>query len=372
MNKVKENYLWWQQAGWEWYAEVRLRRETDPIYAQQESFLRNLFQKEASRWLREKGRPLRVLDYGCGFGRHIKYLHPLDGVQIYGCDQSASILAAGRTLLLGLFPELENRLTLVEPNQCLPYEDDSFDVVLTVSVLTHVAPEDLHGRVTELRRVAKHIVLNLEMPPAPHSLLWDEIHNGCWFHNLVEAHQTVGPCRIEVDADALAPRFAIYTIWPEAEPPGARMLFEGTWLEEPGQLAGAMMDACLKYAKSCQVSVQEKFGHQALSNQELYAANLQLAAVNRDLRALENTRAVRFSYWLSNHRRLRWVLGKGFDTVSGFRRWLLRLLGLRREAEEREGPLPQAAQLDAIATGDDEQERLTAASGEQLREDRGY
>ncbi|MHC4481579.1 MAG: class I SAM-dependent methyltransferase [Planctomycetota bacterium] len=381
--ETRKNYQWWQDAGWEWYSELVRRRHEDPTYARQEAYLKQLFEDSAARWVQQKGRPLKVLEYGCGFGRHLKYLHQIEGIEVYGCDQSPSMLSVAKVLLLGRFPELEERLTLIEPDQRLPYEDGFFDVAFTVSVLIHVAPADLAGRVAELRRVADGMLLNVEFPPAPHSVLWDEVHEGCWLHNIVGAHQAVGPCSIEVDADTLAPAEAIYRVDPGSDDHSVKMLFRGEWAEEPEQLRRSTVDSMLEFAKYCRSRAQESFWRESNMSRVLGAANTEyrqdnaeyrrvnaeLRASVRDLQgevrglnaqvaffrhrytALESTRAVRAAYWLARHRRLRRVLKAGFDVVSGFRSGLLRLLGLRRESGELPAPPSQGAGVGGSAAG---------------------
>jgi len=333
MGGTDKNYLSWQQTGWDWYMELRLRRQSMPIYESQEKYLKGLLAAKAAEWLREKGRPLKVLEFGCGFGRHLKYLHRIEGLDVYGCDQSPAMIQTAHTLLCGQFPELRDRIILVEPKGRLPYEDGAFDVAYTVSVLLHVSPEDLHGRTAELRRVAGHMVVNVEPPPAPHSFLWDEAHDGCWLHDLVGAHRAAGPCRMEVDADALAPLQVVCRVFPDAG--GLRVLHKGQWTDDPGQIHSVLTDVLLEFAKYSREQAQRRSQEASAQLSELRQAVLQLQGI-------QQSRAFRVARWFGGHPRLKSVLGGIYTAVAGGRQLVLRAFRPTRRAEAGPSAAPPA------------------------------
>jgi ubiquinone/menaquinone biosynthesis C-methylase UbiE len=81
----------------------------------------------------------RVLELGCGVGAELKLLaRRWPGLVLTGVDRSPSHLAAARDLLA---EELHaGRVSLVEADvRALPFPDDSFDRVLTIWMLEHVA-----------------------------------------------------------------------------------------------------------------------------------------------------------------------------------------------------------------------------------------
>jgi ubiquinone/menaquinone biosynthesis C-methylase UbiE len=93
--------------------------------------------------------PGRVLDWGCGWGQMTALLREL-GVEAEPFDYREG-LAAPTTEPLPRFPQIEARLT-PQPIE-LPFEDSSFDTVLSCGVLEHVP--DPEGSLLELRRVLR-------------------------------------------------------------------------------------------------------------------------------------------------------------------------------------------------------------------------
>lgn len=98
---------------------------------------------------------MRVLDAGCGAGRNIYYLIQA-GVKVYGADISEEAIMEVRRLAAELAPTLSPKNFVVTDLSQLPYEDNSFDVVLCSAVL-HFAQDEAHFRsmVQELWRVLR-------------------------------------------------------------------------------------------------------------------------------------------------------------------------------------------------------------------------
>ena len=89
------------------------------------------------------GKPLRILDAGCGTGMILKYLQILGDV--YGLDISKDALIFSRNRGL---PSL-----ICGSADKLPFKDELFDLVLALDVIEHI-DEDLSA-VRELNRVLK-------------------------------------------------------------------------------------------------------------------------------------------------------------------------------------------------------------------------
>ena len=93
----------------------------------------------------------KVLDVGCGGGRHLLYMAE-QGFEVYGTDCSAAGLTISRERLEkeGLKATLR-RCDMTE----LPFPDEFFDAVLSVYVLHHNILENVEKAVGEIRRALK-------------------------------------------------------------------------------------------------------------------------------------------------------------------------------------------------------------------------
>ncbi|CAH1193347.1 hypothetical protein PAECIP111893_00440 [Paenibacillus plantiphilus] len=176
-NKIFENEMWWQENGLGWMDEVEKRRSMQPLYGIQEVVLSSIFSKLPNQ--------SKVLEFGVGFGRHVEYLDELSNIEVYGVDQSPTMLDSLKNRLADK-QELINRMILIEPRTKLPFPDKFFDIVYTVSVLIHIRPEHLQGILAELIRVSKHGILHFENTHVESSQLVFEDHSGCWGHAIVE------------------------------------------------------------------------------------------------------------------------------------------------------------------------------------------
>jgi ubiquinone/menaquinone biosynthesis C-methylase UbiE len=93
--------------------------------------------------------PGRVLDWGCGYGQ-VTALLRTRGVDVVPFDYRQE-LSEPTIEPLERFPEIE---ALLSPDPvALPFEDDSFDTVLSCGVLEHV--EDPDASLDEIRRVLR-------------------------------------------------------------------------------------------------------------------------------------------------------------------------------------------------------------------------
>ncbi len=89
----------------------------------------------------------RILDLGCGTGRHTTLL--IDrGFEVYGCDCSAEAVEIARSLI----PEAEFRVCDMSS---LPYDADFLDGILCYQVLQHGCIGDIRKACEEIRRVLR-------------------------------------------------------------------------------------------------------------------------------------------------------------------------------------------------------------------------
>ncbi len=176
---VSANYQYWRDQGPKWVEDYDRHKKAGPKYHIGEFVLCDYVERMA---------PARVLEFGCGSGRHLRYLCRVPGVRAHGFDQSPTMVDG---MLRWTSREwVDEHVQIGEPLQRLPYGDGEFDLVFTASVLVHVRPEDLEGRLSELARVSRGHVLHLEPRP-------DRSHSGqegtnCWRHDLVAAYQRLG------------------------------------------------------------------------------------------------------------------------------------------------------------------------------------
>ena len=90
-----------------------------------------------------------MLDFGCGCGRVIRHWRGLERPQVHGCDYNPYLAGwCADNLTFAKFAV--NRL--MPP---LPYEDDRFDIVYSVSIFTHLDEELQRPWIEELARVVR-------------------------------------------------------------------------------------------------------------------------------------------------------------------------------------------------------------------------
>jgi SAM-dependent methyltransferase len=126
------------------------------------------------------------LDVGCGTGVLAERLAGA-GYQMVGVDPSA-----------GMLEMLEARTPLVRAvhasGTSLPFDDDSFDLVLTVAVMHHIAdPADVRQTLAEMVRVVK---------PSGRVLVWDHNpRNPYWGRLMARVPQDPGEERLISEAE---------------------------------------------------------------------------------------------------------------------------------------------------------------------------
>jgi SAM-dependent methyltransferase len=94
----------------------------------------------------------KVLDVGCGSGRHLVYLSKR-GFQTYGFDISQSALSLAREWLEE--EGLQAKIIMHQMEKRFPYEDSFFDAVISTQVIHHNRLREILFTVSEIERVLR-------------------------------------------------------------------------------------------------------------------------------------------------------------------------------------------------------------------------
>lgn len=91
----------------------------------------------------------RVLDFGCGCGRVVRHFAHVPGGEIHGCDYRREQVEWCRRNLAFLHAS-QNPL-----HPPTAYEEDSFDLIYALSVLTHMDEPLQHAWIREFKRLLR-------------------------------------------------------------------------------------------------------------------------------------------------------------------------------------------------------------------------
>ena len=98
------------------------------------------------------GESKRILDLGCGSGRHVVLFSRL-GFDVYGFDASPKALSMTQDWLHK--ENLTANLTKHLMEKPFPYDDDFFDAVISIQVIHHNLMKEIKKTVSEIERVLK-------------------------------------------------------------------------------------------------------------------------------------------------------------------------------------------------------------------------
>jgi SAM-dependent methyltransferase len=274
----KENLDWYQQ-------EITRRKLRQLYYHNQEILLERYFSDYREHFGSADADEPRVLEFGYGFGRHLQYLRQVKGIDLYGCDQSPQSLKLASSWAPSNWPG--KKLLLTQARGRLPYEDNSFDVVFSVSVLIHIQPEDLEEVLKELKRICRGHILHLENPETDHSYMTASIHEGCWAHPLQEAYAKLN---LQVE---LLPSFT------------ARQSVYRVIIDESSYRPSLFGHMCKKMLDT--ESIVEEL------EQEIDQQNRRINELAGRLNSIYRTRAMQIYRWIESKRWLSRLLIKSFD-----------------------------------------------------------
>ena len=115
----------------------------------------------------------RILDLGCGTGRHSAYLAQ-NGFRVLGCDSSE----AGLRIARGVLPEAQFQVCDMG---LLPYRDQSIDGIFSHAVIQHGTVATIKKTIAEIHRVLRDrgaVFLTVPSTEHPESMTGREIEPG--------------------------------------------------------------------------------------------------------------------------------------------------------------------------------------------------
>ena len=95
---------------------------------------------------------IKVLDLGCGVGRHTVLL-ARDGFEVYGFDYSPSAVKETKKLLRN--SSLDAKILVYNMDKRFPYKDSFFDAVFASRTIYQTKIDRIKKRLSEVRRVLK-------------------------------------------------------------------------------------------------------------------------------------------------------------------------------------------------------------------------
>lgn len=98
---------------------------------------------------RPSGRPLSVLDFGCGCGRMTRYLNMMENTQAYGVDINPDLVAWCQKNLAKV---RTTRNRQQPPMDCAPA---SIDIAYSLSIFTHLPEDRIQEWLTDVARVLR-------------------------------------------------------------------------------------------------------------------------------------------------------------------------------------------------------------------------
>jgi SAM-dependent methyltransferase len=125
----------------------------DDVFAEKGKYFTNLHpdMEKLAKLFSEKG-VQRILDLGCGTGRHLLFLLK-KGFEVYGLDGSPNGLEIAKNWLAE--ENLSSELTCQKIEHEFPYKDGFFDAVISIQVIHHNLLKDIIFTVDEIKRTLK-------------------------------------------------------------------------------------------------------------------------------------------------------------------------------------------------------------------------
>lgn len=129
-------------------------------------------------------RNARILEVGCGVGVQLEILEGLGFDHLYGLDlQRGALKVADR--------HRQVIRTVQGAAQCLPFDDNSFDIVCTIGVLIHIPPDVIEAALDEIVRCSKRWIIGSEYyAPTQTELLYRGQRGVMWKNDFSDLYTT--------------------------------------------------------------------------------------------------------------------------------------------------------------------------------------
>lgn len=224
MTTDRPNHQYWLNRPGEAYLATHKRRSERGAtsYAAQEGWLT----KRLAEVKDQLQRPIRLLDFGCGYGRIAHLCARMGGIEYFGFDFSEPMV---RPLLASPPPAYSSDIgqrIVVKPSIDCEFERHEFDVVLTISVMIHnnkADAEKLLHKLIELRSPTGRLIL-IENRLTSETAWLNAWHAGCWAHDFTSI--TPEGEKFFIDED-IHPLHAAYTLTRDEHAPKYKLLSAG-------------------------------------------------------------------------------------------------------------------------------------------------
>jgi len=100
----------------------------------------------------KRAKAKRVLDLGCGTGRHLVFLAK-QGLDVYGTDVSGIAIKMSKEWLNN--EKLSASLKIHDMTKKLPFKDNFFDCVISIQVIHHAEIKSIRNTISEIYRILK-------------------------------------------------------------------------------------------------------------------------------------------------------------------------------------------------------------------------
>jgi len=203
INNNRPNEEWWKNVNaTEWENEViRRKNEGDSDYVEMEKYILNYF---------KKFNDVKILDYGCGFGRNSLNLLKNTKNEIFGVDINKSMTEVVSQKIQDK-NYTNTHFKVLAKDKTIPFPDNYFDYTFTNEVLIHVHPDDVLDTLKEIFRVTNNKILLLENILVSKSVQSNLAHNGCWLHDFISIIKKNVPYKLTITSGIIS-RQDIYEI----------------------------------------------------------------------------------------------------------------------------------------------------------------